>query len=456
MKILMANKYYHPAGGPETLLFDSMEKLQSLGHTVIPFSMQHPKNLKSEYEEYFVSNVDYNNHSRLPWNMAKSTFRIIFNLEAKRKMEQLIEDTRPDIAHLHNIYHQLSPSILLPLKKHNVPVVMTVHDFKLLCPNYTFMRRKLPCEECQGRHFYKAIKYKCVKDSYVKSAVSALEMYIHTLNRTYTNGVNCFIALSRFTQEKLIQYGLPEEKVRYLPNYADVPVYKTNSTKERYILFLGMLSVKNGIFDLVKTMRNLPSIKLKIAGEGEQEKPIRDYIRGNRMENVKLVGFLDGEDLDKIISNCSFLVFPNNCYHNCPISILQSFARAKPVIGSHLGSVPELVEDKVTGLLFEMGNEKDLGEKIRYLYENPRLAKKMGQNARHKIQENYSAEKYYPKLLGIYKELIQKRKKGYLDFPDMGAKEGTPVGNTDFKKLVTKRDQGKSGKPYVNRDSVVY
>ena len=195
------------------MLFDSMEKLQSLGHTVIPFSMQHPKNLKSEYEEYFVSNVDYNNHSRLPWNMAKSTFRIIFNFEAKKKMEQLIKDTQPDIAHLHNIYHQLSPSILLPLRKYNIPVVMSLHDFKLVCPNYTFLRDGQVCEECEGRHFYKAIKYKCVKDSYLKSTISAVEMYLHKLFKIYESNIDRFIVLSQFSKERFVRYDLPEEKI---------------------------------------------------------------------------------------------------------------------------------------------------------------------------------------------------------------------------------------------------
>jgi len=410
MKILMANKFYHPAGGPEEVLLETSEYLRSMGHMVIPFSMQHPRNLKTKYEKYFVSNVDYNNHSRLPWNSARITLRIIFNSEAKRKMDQLIEDTQPDIAHLHNIYHQLSPSILLSLKKHNIPVVMTLHDFKLVCPNHTFMRQEKPCEECQGKYFHKAIRYRCVKDSYVKSAICALEMYIHKVNQTYIKTVDCFLALSRFAQRKLIQYGLPKEKVKYLPNYVEVPVYKTNSTKERYILFLGTLSDKNGIFNLVKAMRNLPPIKLKVAGEGEQETFIRDYIGKNRMDNVEMVGFLSGEKLKRTIANCSFLVFPNNCYHNCPMSILQSFACGKPVIGSNLGSVPELVEDGETGLLFESSNEMDLVEKIRYLYANPETVKKMGQNAQRKVEEDYSAEKYYPRLLQIYEELIPKRK----------------------------------------------
>ncbi len=408
MKILLVHKFFHPAGGPETLLFDSMEKLRSLGHSVIPFSMQHPKNVKTEYEKYFVSNVNYNDHSRLPWRVAKTTLRIIFNFESKKKMERLIKDVKPDIAHLHNIYHQLSPSILLALKGYNIPVVMTLHDFKLVCPNYTFLRDGQICEECRGKDFYRAVKYRCVKDSYFKSAVSALEMYLHRGFHTYIKSVDRFVALSRFAQKKLTEYGLPSEKIRYLPNYVDMPDNKIDSNPEGYILFLGRLSEKNGILDLTRAMRNLPMIKLKVAGVGEQEELVGAYIQKNGMKNVDLVGFLSGENLREAIANCSFLVFPNNCYHNCPMSILEAFAYGKPVIGANLGSVPELVEDGVTGLLFEPKNEKDLAKKIKYLYDHPQLIEKMGRNARRKVERDFSAEKYYSRLLKIYEELIQK------------------------------------------------
>jgi glycosyltransferase involved in cell wall biosynthesis len=410
MRILMANKYYHPAGGPEEVLLRSSEHLRSLGHTVIPFSMRYPKNLSTPYERYFVSQVDYNHHSRLPWNLAKTTVRIIFNLEAKRKMDQLVEEAQPDIAHIHNIYHQLSPSILLSLKKHRIPTVMSIHDFKLLCPNYTMMREEAPCEECQGRHFYKAVRYKCVKGSYAKSFVSALEAYFHALTRTYTRCIHRFIALSRFTQEKLIQSGLPREKIIYLPNCVEVSPHQFRAAGERYILFSGQLSDKNGILTLIKTMRDLPDIKLKVAGTGEQEEQVRNHVRENGMENVELLGFLAKDKLQEVMAKCDFLVFPNNCYHNCPMSILEAFAQAKPVVASFLGSVPELVEDGVTGLLFEPRNPRDMATKIRYLHQSPQIIERLGRNALRQVEEKHSPKSYYPKLLRLYEESIQMRK----------------------------------------------
>ncbi len=410
MKIVMVNKYYHPAGGPEEVVLRTSQRLESYGHTVIPFSMQHPRNLASKYEDYFVSPVDYNHHSKLPWNLVRTASRIVFNPQAKTKMERLINDVRPDVVHLHNIYHQLSPSILLPLKKHGIPVVMTLHDFKLLCPNYTFMRGEKPCEECSGKHFHRAVRHRCVKNSYLKSAVSALEMYVHRLGRFYTDMVDRFIALSRFSQQKLIQYGLPSEKVTYLPNCTDIPVCNTQPAHERYILFLGALSDKNGAFNLVKAMRHLPAVRLKMAGEGEQAPMIQNYIRENAMHNVELLGFITGRELERTMSDCEFLVFPSNCYHNCPMSVLQCFARGKPVIGSNLGSIPELVRNGVTGLLSEPGDETTLAEAILLLWQRPHMTGELGRNARKMVEREFSPDRHYSKLLEIYQELIRNRK----------------------------------------------
>jgi len=412
LRILLAHKFFYPAGGPENLLFDSMEKLRALGHTVIPFSMHHPDNVRTGYHKYFVSGVDYDDHSSSPWNMANNALRIMFNAEARKKMEQLIEDTQPDVAHLHNIYHQLSPSIFLPLKKHNIPTAMTLHDFKLVCPNYTFLRSEKACEECQGKHFYKAIKYRCVKDSYLKSTVSAAEMYLHKLSGIYKKNVDCFMVLSRFSQERFVQYGVPRDKMVFLPAPVVIPEHQPDSVSQYdvCVLFFGRLSERNGITTLLKAMRYIPRVKLKIAGAGELRGFIEDYITKEKPKNISLLGFLSKENLQREIRNCRFTVFPNHYYHLCPSSILESFAYGKPVIASNLGSVPELVKDGITGLLFEPRDARELARKIEYLYENPELVGKLGASARRKAMQDHSEQRYYPRLLGIYDELIRTKR----------------------------------------------
>jgi len=407
MKILFVNKYYHPSGGPEKVILQSKERLESHGDKVILFSMQHPKNLATPYSRYFVCNVDYNGSSSFI-DKTRMALNMFYSVEAKRKMELLLEEEKPDLAHLHNIYHQISPSILPVLKKKNIPVVMTLHDFKLLCPNYTFLRNGNPCESCEGKHFYKAVVHKCVKDSYWKSLVCSLEMYFHRFLKIYQDCVDAFIVLSEFSKEKMIRYGIPEEKLFLLPNYIELPSNGKDKTLGQYVLFLGQLSEKNGVSTLVQAMEKIKEVPLVVAGEGELFPDLREYVREKNLDNVTFAGFLSGTKLEQLMENSLFTVFPAICYHNCPMSILESFAFGKPVIGSNLGSIPELIEDGITGLLFEPKNVEELAEKIRHLYHHPLLAQKMGISARKKVEEKYSEEEYYTELLGLYDGLVKK------------------------------------------------
>jgi len=413
MKILFVNKYYHPSGGPETVILQSKEKLESLGNKVVLFSMQHPRNLETQYSRYFVCNVDYNSSNSF-LNKAKMSLNIFYSFEAKKKMELLLNEEKPDLAHLHNIYHQISPSILPVLKKRDIPVVMTLHDFKLVCPNYTFLRKGKPCERCEGKHFYKAVIHRCVKDSYWKSLVCSLEMYFHRFLKIYQDSVDIYITLSEFSKDRFIKYGIPKEKIFNLPNYISLPQYSSQSFNQDYILFLGRLEDKNGIFTLIRAMKHLPEITLKVAGEGTLKSSLESYVKEKKLENISFKGFVTGEELHQLIANSSFTIFPNHAYHLCPMSILESFAFGKPVIGSNLGSIPELINDGIDGLLFEPGNAEDLAEKIKYLYHHPLLAQKMGISARKKVEEKYSEEGYYKKLFGIYNDLIKNGGKGHV------------------------------------------
>ncbi|MCJ7498512.1 MAG: glycosyltransferase [candidate division Zixibacteria bacterium] len=394
-------------------MLQSKEKLESLGNKVIIFSMQHPRNLETRYSKYFVCNVDYNGSNSF-LNKAKMSLNIFYSLEARKKMELLLDEEKPDLAHLHNIYHQISPSILPVLKKRDIPVVMTLHDFKLVCPNYTFLRDGQTCEECEGKHFYKAIKYRCVKNSYWKSLLCSLELYFHRFLKIYQNSVDIFITLSKFSQEKMIQYGIPEKKLLLLPNYIDLPADGSERNLGEYILFFGRLSEKNGVFTLIQAMEKLKGVPLIIAGEGELLPALKEYVREKKLDNITFSGFLNGKKLEQTIENSLFTVFPAICYHNCPMSILESFAYNKPVIGSNLGSIPELINDGIDGLLFEPKNVEDLAEKISYLYRHPLLAQKMGISARKKVEEKYSEEEYYKKLLGIYDNLIKNGGESYV------------------------------------------
>lgn len=407
MKILVANKFFYPGSGPEMVLFQSMETLKKLGHETIPFSMKHPSNLPTPYSKYFVTEVNYHDQNGSFVRKLKIATSLIYSWEAKKKMERLLEDSRPDVAHLHNIYHQLSPSILPVLKKRGIPTVMTLHDFKLVCPNYTFLRSDSLCEICEGKYFYQAIKHRCIYNSLVFSALGALEMYLHRWWGVYTKSVDLFIALSKFAKNKMTKYGIPEEKIVVLPNCIDLSSNYPTGKTEDYILFVGRLSEKDGIITLVKAMERLPQIKLVIAGEGELKEKLLQIKRGKKLDNIHLAGFLKGDKLKKLVNEAKFTVFPAIWYHNCPVAILESLAFSKPVVASNLGSIPEFVEDGVDGLLFEPGDTFDLSEKIKYLYQKPLLVKKMGIAGRLKIENRFSKDAYYPQLLKIYQNLLK-------------------------------------------------
>lgn len=409
MKILLANKFYYPRGGPETVMLQQEQHLKEIGHQVIPFAMQDERNLSSEYGDYFVSNVDYHQMNGSPIKNAKIALKMIYSSEAKQKLEQLLQLTRPQIAHLHNIYHQISPSILGVLKRRRIPVVMTLHDFKLVCPNYSFYRDGHNCEECQGRKFYKVVQHRCIQNSRLKSFVCAVEGYWHNWTQTYSDKVDKFIALSRFSLNKFIQYGLPEDKLVLLPNGLELKEYEPSYQPGGYVLFAGRLNQKYGVFTLLDAARSLPEISFHLAGNGEDEEKVKHFVEEKKLGNVKLLGFLSPEELKQEISRSRFVVFPTIIYHNCPMVILEAFALGKPVVASDLGSIPELVEKNVTGLLCETGSVSGLAEHIQNLYRQPQLVRELGKNAREKVENNFSAENYYPRLLQLYEELLQRR-----------------------------------------------
>ncbi len=406
LRILFANKFFHPGDGSETASFQTMENLRSMGHEVIPFSMKHPSNLPTPYTKYFITEVNYHDQNGSFVRKLKIATSLIYSWEAKKKMERLIQDCSPQIAHLHNIYHQTSPSILPILKKKGIPVVMTLHDFKLVCPNYTLSRSNSFCEDCQGKNFYQAVKNRCINDSFFFSALGAVEMYVHKWWGVYTKSVDLFIALSQFTKNKMIKYKIPQEKIVVLPNCIDLSSNRPTAQTEEYILFLGSLSERNGLFTLINAMEKLPQINLVIAGEGELKEKLMQIKRTKKLDNIHLAGFLKGNKLKELINGAKFTVFPAICYHNCPMALLESLAFARPVVASNLGSIPEFVEDGVDGLLFQPGNPLDLAEKIKYLYQKPLLAKKMGIAARKKTEARFSSETYYPQLLNIYQNLL--------------------------------------------------
>ncbi|MFQ6126910.1 MAG: glycosyltransferase family 4 protein, partial [Candidatus Heimdallarchaeota archaeon] len=332
----------------------------------------------------------------------------IYSLEARNKLLKLITRENPDIAHVHKFSNTLTPSILYALKKKNIPVVQTLHDYRTVCPNYNmydFNRFEL-CEDCKGHKYFNAVRRRCQKSSYLIGLNIALESYLYHFLNTYESTIDLFISPSNFLKEKIIEFGIDKNKVICIPNFVNCGDYTPNYSNSNYILYFGRLEKHKGIKTLILAMKHVKNSMLYLIGSGNYRNEMEEYVRKNNIGNVAFSGFLERKQLIRLIKHSLFTILPSEWYENCPIAILESFALGKPVIGANIGGIPELVEDGSTGMLFDSGNVDDLAEKINYLLNNKGLAVEMGKNARKKVEGEYNKDIHYKRLMEAYKKVL--------------------------------------------------
>ncbi|HDX9659029.1 TPA: glycosyltransferase family 4 protein [Bacillus toyonensis] len=407
-KVLMINKFFYVRGGAEKYMFDLSDELNNREIDIVPFSMKDPKNRETKYDQYFVNNVSYDGEINI-FNKISYGLKSIYSSEARKKIGQLLDVESPDIAHLHNYNYQLTPSILYELKKRNIPVVQTLHDPQVICPHhrlYDFNRNSI-CEDCKGHKYFNAVKNKCIKSSYLASALGAIESTVYHYLKTYEKNIDLFISPSEFLKDKIIEFGVLPEKIKVIPNFVDSDYWNYNEGNKGYILFIGRLSEEKGIQILIEAMKQVPDLKLKIAGTGPLSSWVDKIVKMEKLENVEILGYQSGEKLKQLLEESMATVIPAKWYENCPISILESYSCGKPVIGSNLGGIPDMVHNGETGLLFETGNIQDLVNKLKYVQENPDEMLDMGRKSRKLIETMYNKHKHVDDILKIYKEVIE-------------------------------------------------
>jgi glycosyltransferase involved in cell wall biosynthesis len=361
--------------------------------------MQHPRNDESIFQQFFVSNVDYDDHSLA--NIVKASSRLLYSVEAKRKIGNLLK-RKPDIVHLNNIYHQISPSIISAIKNAKVPIVMTLHDFKMVCPSYAMLANDGICEACKNGRYYNCLLSGCLKNSRLKSLLGTIEMYLHHKVLKLYDLVDIFISPSKFVKDKLAEMGF-RGKIIYLPNFVNIEKFQPQySWSEDTIVYFGRLQKDKGLKTLIDAVRGIEGMSLKIIGEGPIKDELCKKIKTENIRNVQLLGYMTGEKLHNSIRQAMFVVLCSELYENNPLSAIESFALGKPAVGSRIGGIPELVKDNETGLTFEAGNSQDLRDKIKCLAGKPSLIKAMGQNARRFVESKLNAENYYSNLIDIY------------------------------------------------------
>lgn len=404
MKILLVNKFLYTKGGDAICTLKTGKLLSRKGHEILFWGMDHPKNQNFAYKEFFISYIDYNKPLGI-FQQLKNSLKILYSLEAKNKINKLIKKWRPDIVHLNNFAHQISPSILDVLKKNDIPTVMTMHDYKLVCPTYSMLLNGEPCERCKNGKYYHCFLNKCTKNSNIKSLVNTLEMYLHHRILHIYDRIDLFISPSKFLMNKIKEMGF-KRKIVYLPNFIDLGKYKPSYvSKDKIIVYFGRLSKEKGIETLISAVKNL-DIKLKIVGSGPYEDKLKDKVKVENLSNVYFLGYKEEKELIDIVRESLFVVITSEGYENNPMSVLESFALGKPVIGSQIGGIPELVINGKTGFTFKAGDSADLKGKIKYLLDNTDKIKVLGRNARKFASNNFGSDKYYDNLMLVYKKAL--------------------------------------------------
>lgn len=403
MKILLVNKFHYLKGGSEKYYFDLAKLLKEHGHDVALFSMDGENNIKTDCKEYFVENSDMN---------SKNVFKaldVIYSKKNEKAMEKALDDFKPDIVHLNNFQRQLSASIIQPMKKRNIPIVFTAHDLQAICPAIVMLDKdKNICEKCLKGKYMNCIKGKCVKNSRLKSLLGAIEGRYYRNKKIFSKQIDKIITPSEFYKTKLVEDGISPEKIVVLHNFIDIDDYNVKIEDEGYALYFGRIIKEKGVLNLIKAFKNIENNKLYIAGDGPDMEKVKKYIKDNKLEEkIKLLGFLNSDQVKNYVRKARFIVVPSVWYENCPYSVLEALAMGKPIIGSNLGGIHELVKNNETGLIYKYDDINDLTDKMIVLFEDKNKAEEMGKNAKEIAKSKFSKDAYYDKIIKIYEGVMK-------------------------------------------------
>lgn len=411
MRIVMVANWWYRRGGLGAVMLDEAAALERRGHEIVPFASRHHENLATEWARYFPEFRETGNlGGSMPLTRRVSTaLRLINNREAARSFALLLDDFHPHIVHLHSAARQLSPAILAVARRRRIPVVMSQHDYQLVCPQgYLLKGDREACKppNCVHGNPVPSVVYRCVRRRLVPSAVAALEYGLHRARGAYSGRVDLLLAPSHFIEEILIDAGIPAARVRYLANGIDPgqdpPKLLVGGG---HVLYAGRLSHEKGLGVLMEAIRSLPEIPLVIAGDG----PIRAELERLAPPSVRFVGHVGGDELRRLRTQAVALVSPSIWYENAPISVLEGMRDARPVIVSAIGGQPELVEGGC-GLLVPPGNAEALAGALSLLWHNRGLAARMGRTGRARLLASYSLDQHVSTLESIYRETVDSSK----------------------------------------------
>jgi len=390
MKIILVHNTYREAGGEDVVFESEKRLLERNGHEVIP---------------YVRSNDELRNASLV--DRIASASRTVWSSKTRYEFAAMLDSKRPDIVHIHNTFLVISPSIYSACSERGVPVIQTLHNFRLLCPASTnFFRDGSICEACLDQTLLRSIQHGCYRNSQGATAVVAAMLAFHRALDTWRKSVTRFIALTDFAKEKFTTSGFSADKFTVKPNFADPDPGERFGSGE-YALFVGRLHESKGVRVLLDAWKRLPAqYTLQIVGEGPDRAELEAYAREAQLSGIVFRGRLSRAETIEAVKGARFLIVPSIWYEGFPMCIVEAFACGTPVVCSRLGGPSEIVEDHETGLHFNAGDAQDLAETVQWAWNHPAELVKMGHAARRKYETSYTADRNYRLLMGIYEQAL--------------------------------------------------
>jgi glycosyltransferase involved in cell wall biosynthesis len=410
MKIILANYRYYVSGGPEIYMFNVKRLLEDAGHVVIPFSVRSPLNEETPYSRYFPhgksesGDAYFNNVKKTPKNVARLLSCAFYNREAYRNLRRLIRDERPDVVYVLQQINALSPSIFKACHDEGVRVVHRLSDFNIMCPRSDFLCNGKVCTACINGDYSKAAENSCCHGSKATTAVRIASMKFHRCKRLF-DYVDEFVCPSEFTASLLVKSGISAKKVNVVPTFTSAPSSNGDEVAvEPYALYLGRISAEKGVDLLVNAASLYQNVVLKITGRTDDDYAFSVKASADEAglaDRIDFVGFVQGEEKERLINGASCVLCPSTWYENMPNTILEAYAHGKPVVVFDIGCMPELVEDGETGSVLPLGDVDALGKAIAFYLTNPDEAKRQGMNGRNAVLNKYTPQKHLEKLEAI-------------------------------------------------------
>lgn len=403
MKLLSLNSYNYRRGGSDVVFLEHDSMFRANGWDTAVMTMHHPKNAPSPWSRFFADEIEFGHEYGLLNKLAMAG-KVIYSGEARRKISALLDEFPADVAHAHCIYHHLSPSVLVELKRRGIPTVMTAHDLKLACPAYKMLNRGGVCEKCRSGNLLHVMANRCIRDSLPVSALIMVESAVHKSLGLYRHNLDRVVAPSLFYKQKLMEWGWPEHQLAYIPNYVDAAAYTPCYEPGDYFFYFGRLAMEKGVATLIRAAAQA-KVKLRIAGTGPESDALK-ALAAREGGDIEFLGFVSGEPLWKWVREARSIILPSEWYENAPMSVLEAYACGKPVVGARIGGIPEMVKSGETGLLFESGNVDELVDAMcRQIAMPDGAIAEMGRAAQRYVSTTFTRQRYLSDMLALYAEL---------------------------------------------------